>query len=69
MAALRMSPEEKAELGKILDTVTVDSPVDDFVATDLEFHKKIAVGSGNSVLASSSTTCRCPRPRRGSGAA
>jgi DNA-binding FadR family transcriptional regulator len=52
LAALRMSPEEKAELGKILDAVTVESPVDDFVATDLEFHKKIAVGSGNSVLAS-----------------
>jgi GntR family transcriptional regulator, transcriptional repressor for pyruvate dehydrogenase complex len=52
MAAVRMSAEEKAELGKILDAVTVDSPVDDFVATDLEFHKKIAVGSGNSVLAS-----------------
>ena len=52
LAAVRMTPEEKAELGKILDAVTVESPVDDFVATDLEFHKKIAVGSGNSVLAS-----------------
>jgi GntR family transcriptional repressor for pyruvate dehydrogenase complex len=52
LAALRMSPEDKAELGKILDAVTVESPVDDFVATDLEFHKKIAVGAGNSVLAS-----------------
>ena len=52
LAAVRMSPEEKAELGKILDAVAVESPVDDFVATDLEFHKKIAIGSGNSVLAS-----------------
>ena len=52
LAAVRMSPEDKAELGKILDAVTVDSLVDDFVATDLEFHKKIAIGSGNSVLAS-----------------
>lgn len=52
LAAARMSPKEKAELGQILDAVTVESPVDDFVATDLEFHKKIAVGSGNSVLAS-----------------
>jgi DNA-binding FadR family transcriptional regulator len=52
MAAIRMSAAEKAELGMILDAVTVESPVDDFVATDLEFHKKIAVGSGNSVLAS-----------------
>jgi GntR family transcriptional regulator, transcriptional repressor for pyruvate dehydrogenase complex len=52
MAALRMPDSEKAELGKILDAVTADSPVDDFVATDLEFHRKIATGSGNSVLAS-----------------
>lgn len=52
LAALRMPAEDKAELGKILDAVTLDSPPDDFVATDLEFHKKIAVGAGNSVLAS-----------------
>ena len=52
MAALRMAPEQKAELGLILDAVTVASPVDDFVATDLEFHRKIAQGAGNSVLAS-----------------
>jgi GntR family transcriptional regulator, transcriptional repressor for pyruvate dehydrogenase complex len=52
LAALRMSPEEHAELSGLLDAVTVDSPVDDFVAADLEFHKKIAIGSGNSVLAS-----------------
>ena len=52
MAALHMPDEYKAELGKILDAVSADSPVDDFVATDLEFHRKIAIGSGNSVLAS-----------------
>jgi GntR family transcriptional regulator, transcriptional repressor for pyruvate dehydrogenase complex len=52
MAAVRMPDEDKADLGKILDAVTVESPVDDFVATDLEFHKKIALGSGNTVLAS-----------------
>jgi GntR family transcriptional regulator, transcriptional repressor for pyruvate dehydrogenase complex len=52
LAALQMSDEDKAQLGNILDVVDVDSPVDDFVAADLEFHKKIAIGSGNSVLAS-----------------
>ena len=52
MAALHMPDEDKADLGKILDAVSADSPVDDFVATDLEFHRKIAIGSGNSVLAS-----------------
>jgi len=52
MAALRMSAEDKARLGDSLDSVDVNSPVDDFMAADLEFHKRIAVGSGNSVLAS-----------------
>ncbi|HEV2372518.1 MAG TPA: FadR/GntR family transcriptional regulator [Streptosporangiaceae bacterium] len=52
LAALAMSEEDLAELGRLLDSVDVDSPVDDFVATDLEFHKRIAIGSGNSVLAS-----------------
>jgi DNA-binding FadR family transcriptional regulator len=52
LAALRMSPEDQAELSKLLDTATADSPIDDFVAADLEFHKRIAIGSRNSVLAS-----------------
>ena len=52
LAALRMPDEDKAKLADILDSVAVDSPVDDFVAADLEFHKRIAIGSGNSVLAS-----------------
>jgi DNA-binding FadR family transcriptional regulator len=52
LAALRMSDEDKTKLADILDSVAVDSPVEDFVAADLEFHKKIAIGSGNSVLAS-----------------
>jgi GntR family transcriptional regulator, transcriptional repressor for pyruvate dehydrogenase complex len=52
LAALRMSDSDLAKLGGILDSVAVDSPVEDFVAADLEFHKTIAVGSGNSVLAS-----------------
>jgi GntR family transcriptional regulator, transcriptional repressor for pyruvate dehydrogenase complex len=52
LAALRMSDEDKAKLGDILDSVAVDSQVEDFVAADLEFHKTIAIGSGNSVLAS-----------------
>jgi GntR family transcriptional regulator, transcriptional repressor for pyruvate dehydrogenase complex len=52
LAALRMTQAQKDALGKVLDAITVDSPVDDFVATDLEFHKEIALGSGNTVLAS-----------------
>ena len=30
----------------------MNSPIEDFVAADLEFHRKIALGAGNSVLAS-----------------
>ena len=52
LAALRMPEKDKAELGSLLDGVTVDSPVDKFVAVDLEFHKRIALGACNSVLAS-----------------
>jgi GntR family transcriptional regulator, transcriptional repressor for pyruvate dehydrogenase complex len=52
LAASRMLAEEKKALGEVLDAVTADSPVDDFIATDLEFHRRIAVGAGNSVLAS-----------------
>jgi DNA-binding FadR family transcriptional regulator len=52
LAAQRMPDDAKADLGKILDSVTVESPVEDFVATDLEFHKRIALGAGNAVLAS-----------------
>jgi GntR family transcriptional repressor for pyruvate dehydrogenase complex len=52
LAALRMPDKDKAELGELLDSVTVHSPVDEFVAADLEFHKRIALGACNSVLAS-----------------
>jgi GntR family transcriptional repressor for pyruvate dehydrogenase complex len=52
LAALRMPAEDLPELERTLGSVGADSPVDDFVAADLEFHKKIAIGSGNSVLAS-----------------
>jgi GntR family transcriptional regulator, transcriptional repressor for pyruvate dehydrogenase complex len=52
LAAARMSAESKQGLGELLEGVTVESPVDDFIATDLEFHRRIAVGAGNAVLAS-----------------
>jgi GntR family transcriptional regulator, transcriptional repressor for pyruvate dehydrogenase complex len=51
-AALRISEEGRKELGEILESADVNSPIDDFVAADLEFHRKIALGAGNSVLAS-----------------
>jgi GntR family transcriptional regulator, transcriptional repressor for pyruvate dehydrogenase complex len=52
MAAQHMTGADQAQLRQILDATEVNAPVDDFVAADLEFHKTIAAGSGNSVLAS-----------------
>ena len=52
LAAVRMPTADKTALGKILESVTLESPVDDFVAVDLEFHRRIAQGAGNTVLAS-----------------
>jgi GntR family transcriptional regulator, transcriptional repressor for pyruvate dehydrogenase complex len=52
LAAARMPDEDRAELGKVLDAADASAPVDEFVAADMEFHRLIAVGSGNSVLAS-----------------
>lgn len=52
MAALAMGDGDRDKLAGILNSVDMHSPVDDFVAADLEFHRTIAVGSGNSVLAS-----------------
>jgi DNA-binding FadR family transcriptional regulator len=51
-ATLAASPEQLAEIGEILDRATPDSSVDDLVAADIEFHRAIAVASGNAVLAS-----------------
>jgi GntR family transcriptional repressor for pyruvate dehydrogenase complex len=52
MAAQRMTDAEVDELRKILAVLDDDPTVEELVANDLEFHRKIAVGSGNSVLAS-----------------
>ena len=52
LAAVRMPDEDRIELGKVLDAADASAPVDEFVAADMEFHRLIAVGSGNSVLAS-----------------
>jgi GntR family transcriptional repressor for pyruvate dehydrogenase complex len=52
LAAIRMPAADMPELERILESVKADSPTEDFVTADLEFHKKIAIGAGNSVLAS-----------------
>jgi DNA-binding FadR family transcriptional regulator len=52
LAAVRMPDEDRIELGKVLDAADVNAPVEEFVQADMEFHRLIAVGSCNSVLAS-----------------
>ncbi|MFF3439996.1 FadR/GntR family transcriptional regulator [Streptosporangium sp. NPDC002721] len=52
MAATHMSESEVTELRKILDELPPDPSVEQLVANDLEFHQRIAAGSGNAVLCS-----------------
>jgi len=52
MATTRMSDEEIEQLRLHLTQMHAGSSVDDLVANDLEFHRRIAEASGNSVLCS-----------------
>ncbi|WP_091106165.1 FadR/GntR family transcriptional regulator [Micromonospora citrea] len=52
LAARRMSAEDVAGLQAVLDSLGDTSDVEALVANDLEFHRLIAVGSGNTVLCS-----------------
>src|SRR6185437_6705483 len=52
MAAERVTDAEVADLRELLDRLGPHPEVDDLVANDLEFHRRIAVSSGNSVLCS-----------------
>jgi len=52
MAAHAMSDDEIAQLGLLVDSIDDDTELSDLIAADLEFHRRIAVGSGNPALAS-----------------
>lgn len=52
MAALRMSDDDVADLYRHLDAIAEAPTIDELVAADLEFHRKIADGSGNDVIGS-----------------
>ncbi|WP_035842469.1 FadR/GntR family transcriptional regulator [Kitasatospora azatica] len=52
MAARVMSQEDIAALGEVLDSLPADASLDELIANDLEFHRRIAAGSGNTVLCS-----------------
>jgi GntR family transcriptional regulator, transcriptional repressor for pyruvate dehydrogenase complex len=52
MAAQNMSDGDIAKLRAVLDELDDDPTAEALVANDLEFHRQIAAGSGNSVLCS-----------------
>ena len=52
MATLRMTDADLAGLADLLDELGPDPTVEELVANDQEFHRRIAAGSGNTVLAS-----------------
>jgi len=51
-AAARMTDAQFDELGELLARADDRSPVEDLVDVDTEFHRRIAAGSGNPMLAS-----------------
>jgi GntR family transcriptional regulator, transcriptional repressor for pyruvate dehydrogenase complex len=52
MAAVRMPAEDIKGLTLLLDSLGDNPTVEQLVENDLEFHRRIAAGSGNAVLAS-----------------
>ncbi|HEY2948079.1 MAG TPA: FadR/GntR family transcriptional regulator [Micromonosporaceae bacterium] len=52
MAATKMSDAEIAELRAVLEPIDGTTGLEELIAADLEFHRRIAAGSGNPVLAS-----------------
>jgi GntR family transcriptional repressor for pyruvate dehydrogenase complex len=52
MATTRLSDDEIADLADLLDELGSNPSIEQLVANDQEFHRRIARGSGNEVLAS-----------------
>jgi GntR family transcriptional regulator, transcriptional repressor for pyruvate dehydrogenase complex len=63
MATERATDDEIDDLRKLLDSLGPDPAVEDLVANDLEFHRRIAVSSGNSVLSSLVESMSAPTVR------
>lgn len=62
-AAIRMSDDDIASLRALLDELGQEPSVDALLANDVEFHRLIAVGSGNRALASIIDSLRQPTYR------
>lgn len=63
MAAQLMTGDQIAELAKVLAAIGDEAGVDELVANDLEFHGRIAIGSGNQVLCSLLESLSAPTTR------
>ncbi len=63
MAAERITPEDSDGLRKLLDSPGPAPDAEELVANDLEFHRRIAACSGNSVLYSLLETLSRPTTR------
>jgi len=63
LAAERASDAEIDDLRKLLDSLGPEPALDDLVANDLEFHRRIAASSGNSVLSSLVESMSAPTTR------
>ena len=63
LAAERIAGHEIDDLRVLLDSLGPQPEVDDLVASDLEFHRRIAACSGNSVLSSLLDTISAPTTR------
>ncbi len=63
MAAERITPEDSDGLRKLLDSLGQAPDAEELVANDLEFHRRIAACSGNSVLYSLLETLSRPTTR------
>jgi DNA-binding FadR family transcriptional regulator len=62
-AALRMPDADVAGLRELLDDLGDEPSADDQLACDVEFHRRLAVGSGNRALASIIESLRQPTYR------
>ena len=62
-AALRMADADIATLRKLLDELGPEPSVEDLLASDVKFHRLLAIGSGNRALASIIDSLRQPTYR------
>lgn len=52
LATLRMTDDDIKELKTILDRGTINTPLEQFIRADTEFHRRLAQGAGNQALVS-----------------